>query len=111
MFSPSSRKSQIAIEYCYRFQEKNARSCVLWVHASTSARFHEAYETIARKLSLPGLENPNADILQLVHDWLSDERHYSWLMILDNIDDMETIFTALVETPSAASKQYVALST
>jgi len=32
-------------------------------------------------------------------------------MILDNVDDMETLFTALVETPSAASKQRVALST
>ena len=84
---------------------------MLWVHASTSARFHEAYETIARKLSLPGLENPNTNILQLVRDWLSDERHGSWLMILDNIDDIETLFTTLVETPSAASKQYVALST
>src|SRR5436305_3088025 len=31
-------------------------------------------------------------------------------MILDNVDDMETFFTALVETPSAASKR-VALST
>src|SRR5947207_12526809 len=30
-------------------------------------------------------------------------------MILDNVDDMETFFTALVETPSAASKQRVDL--
>ena len=83
---------------------------MLWVHASTSARFHEAYETIARKLSLPRLENTNTDILQLIHDWLSDERHGSWLMILDNVDDMEMLFTTLVEMPSAASKQRVTLS-
>jgi len=83
---------------------------VFWVHASTLARFHETYETIAQNLSLPGLENPNIDILRLVRNWLSDERHGSWLMILDNIDDMEMFFTALVETPSAASKQGVTLS-
>ena len=64
------------------------------------ARFHEAYGTIARKLGLPGLESPNVDLLQLVHDWLSNERHGSWLMILDNVDDMETFFT----TPSATSE-------
>jgi len=72
-------------------------------------RFHEAYETIAQNLSLPGLENPNVDTLRLVRDWLSDERHGSWLMILDNADDMDAFFTASTETLSATSKR-VALS-
>ena len=74
---------------------------MFWVHASNLARFHETYETIAQNLSLPGLENPNIDILRLVRNWLSDERHGSWLMILDNVDDMETFFTTSAKTPSA----------
>jgi hypothetical protein len=42
---------------------------------------------MADKLLLPGREDPKADVLQLVHAWLSDTRSGPWLMILDNVDD------------------------
>jgi tetratricopeptide (TPR) repeat protein len=48
---------------------------------------------MADKLLLPGREDPKADVLQLVHGWLSDRRNGQWLMILDNVDDDGIFFS------------------
>jgi hypothetical protein len=34
-----------------------------------------------------GRQNPQANIFQLVHDWLWDKKKGSWVLILDNVDD------------------------
>ena len=65
---------------------------VVWIHASNSTRFRQGYKDIADKLLLPGREDPKADVLQLVHAWLSDRRNGQWLMILDNVDDDGVFF-------------------
>jgi hypothetical protein len=83
---------------------------VFWVHASTSSRFQEAYKIIARKLGILGIESLNANIFHIICDWLSDEKYGSWLMVLDNVDDMETFFTATSEIPSAAGREHAFLS-
>jgi hypothetical protein len=88
------RKSHIAIEYCQRFRVKNPGGSVFWVDGSTAAGFNQAYNSIARKLNLPGHEGPKVDTLRLVYEWLSDEDHGAWLMVLDNADDIEVIFSA-----------------
>ena len=83
---------------------------MFWVHASTSSRFQEAYQIIARKIGILGIENPNVNIFHIICDWLSDEKHGSWLMVLDNVDDMETFFTATSEIPSAVGREHAFLS-
>ena len=65
---------------------------MLWVHASTRARFEEAYRDIADRLQLPGRDDPKANVLRLVHDWLRDEANGRWVMVVDNVDDAETFF-------------------
>ncbi|OBT66186.1 hypothetical protein VE03_05134 [Pseudogymnoascus sp. 23342-1-I1] len=80
-------KSQIAIEYAYRLRDSAPQTWVFWVHASDAARFKLAYRNIAAKVELPGWDNPKADILHLVKNWLCDERNGRWLIILDNADD------------------------
>jgi tetratricopeptide (TPR) repeat protein len=66
---------------------------VVWIHASNPTRFRQGYRDIANKLLLPGREDPKADVLQLVHAWLSDGRNGQWLMILDNVDDDGVFFS------------------
>jgi tetratricopeptide (TPR) repeat protein len=66
---------------------------VFWVHASTQARFEEAYRHIADRLELPGRDNPNIDVLRLVYNWLCDGTNGKWVMVLDNVDDVETFFS------------------
>jgi tetratricopeptide (TPR) repeat protein len=65
---------------------------VVWIHASDPTRFRQGYRDIADKLMLPGREDSKADVLQLVHGWLSDRRNGPWLMILDNVDDDGVFF-------------------
>lgn len=85
-----TRKSQIAIEYCYQFKERQADSNVFWIHASTKERFEQAFKAISRKLQLSGWNNPDVNPLDLVSDWLSGDTR--WLLILDNADDSDVFF-------------------
>jgi hypothetical protein len=91
------RKSQIAIEYAYRVRESAPQTWVFWVHASNAGRFRQAYTNIAAKIELPGRDDPNADILRLVYNWLCDERNGRWLIILDNADDDHQVFHSTSE--------------
>jgi tetratricopeptide (TPR) repeat protein len=84
------RKSQIAIEYCYRFREAHPTSNILWVHASTAERFQQAYKDIARRGRFSGWDDAARNPLELVSDWLL--RDNVWLMVVDNADDKEVFF-------------------
>ena len=84
----SVRKSQIAIEYAYRFQQTRPQSHVLWVYAASYTTFLQACHDIARSLKLPSCDEPGTDPCELVSKWLNEE-DYSWLMILDNADNAE----------------------
>ncbi|MCJ1418783.1 hypothetical protein MMC32_005134 [Xylographa parallela] len=86
-------KSQIAIEYCYRYRSKYPDRSILWVHASTFERFDQAYKDIGRKLKLPGWNDTKTNMLQAVSDWLTDEDHGRWLIVLDNADDVDIFFS------------------
>ncbi|KFY86469.1 hypothetical protein V500_07615 [Pseudogymnoascus sp. VKM F-4518 (FW-2643)] len=94
-------KSQIVIEYAYKLRESAPQTWVFWVHASNAARFKEAYTNIATKIELPGWDDPKADILRLVYNWLCDERNGRWLIILDNADD-DRVFSTSADSDSIA---------
>ena len=100
MCSKSTRKSQIAIEHCYRFRHQNPNSHVFWVNGSSVQRFEQAYAEISRRLKLPGCDDPKVNKLALVSDWLSDETHEPWLLLLDNTDDESVFFNAQDTDPS-----------
>ncbi|KAF2685485.1 TPR-like protein [Lentithecium fluviatile CBS 122367] len=85
-------KSQLAIQHAYRVYDAMPRLFVFWVHASTQARFEEAYQGIAERLQLPGRYNPKVNVLRLVRDWLCDEANGRWLMVVDNADDSEVFY-------------------
>ena len=87
-----TRKSQIAIEHCYRFQESYPTSNVFWIHCSKAERIEQEYKEIARKLELPGWDDPKVNIGQMILDRLSDPKHGIWLMVLDNADDDDDTF-------------------
>jgi tetratricopeptide (TPR) repeat protein len=83
------------------------------VHGSTRARFEEAYLSIAARLELPGRDRPGANALQLVHNWLQDEANGTWLLILDNADDVDVFYSKQAHAsdrssgPSTSLAQYV----
>ncbi|KAH6983308.1 P-loop containing nucleoside triphosphate hydrolase protein [Ilyonectria sp. MPI-CAGE-AT-0026] len=85
-------KSQVAIHYAHEVRQASPDTWVFWVHASTRARFEEAYRNIADKLQLPGRDDPKRNVLQLVYAWLCDEENGPWMMVLDNADSVEVFF-------------------
>ncbi|KAI6747690.1 hypothetical protein HG531_008232 [Fusarium graminearum] len=84
-------KSQLAIEFAHRFVATPAEAWVFWVHGSTQARIIEGFKSIADKVKLMGRNRPDADVLQLVFDWLSNERNGKWLLVLDSADDSDVL--------------------
>lgn len=98
-------KSQIAIEYCYRYKKWQPNGQVFWVHSSNRNRFAQAYKEIAKKLNLHGLDDPTIDPLQLVKEWLSDDDSGPWLMVLDNADDKDLIFGTKAQASLNQSEQ------
>ncbi|KAH0562547.1 hypothetical protein GP486_002768 [Trichoglossum hirsutum] len=99
------RKSQIAVEYCYRFRERHPEAHIFWIHASTVSRMDQAYKGIAMELCLSGWNDPNVDAFQLVSGWLSDDAHGSWLLVFDNADDVEIFFNTKSNPSSVGSEQ------
>ena len=59
---------------------------MFWVHASNAARFEQSFCDIADRVKIAGRRDPQANIFQLVHDWLCDCKQ-RWLLVLDNVDD------------------------
>ncbi|KAF2204094.1 putative kinesin, partial [Delitschia confertaspora ATCC 74209] len=80
-------KSQLAIEHCYRTADQSLETWVFWVYASNVARIEQGYRDIAEQVKLTGWNDPQADVFQLVYNWLRNEKNGKWLLILDNADD------------------------
>lgn len=93
------RKSQIAIEYCWRVHEDKPTGHIFWATASTARSLISGYREIAEGLDLASSKDPDGDVLQRVHRWLKDESNLPWLFVLDNADDLETFFP----TPSSSA--------
>lgn len=74
------------------FEQEDRGLWVFWVHASTRSRVEEDFKWIADIVDIPGRNQPNTNIFQLVHQWLQDERASWWLMVLDSADDMNVFY-------------------
>ncbi|KAH6995530.1 P-loop containing nucleoside triphosphate hydrolase protein [Ilyonectria sp. MPI-CAGE-AT-0026] len=85
-------KSQLAIQFAHHARDTSPQTSIFWVHASSKPRFEEAYRSIADNLQLPRRNDPSIDILGLVRDWLQREEAGPWLMVLDNVDDVNLFY-------------------
>ena len=61
---------------------------MLWVYGGNIARFYQGYKRIAQLLDIPGWDDPEESILELVCSWLSDTAS-SYLLVIDNADNIE----------------------
>ncbi|KAG7402993.1 Kinesin light chain [Fusarium oxysporum f. sp. rapae] len=86
-------KSQVTIQFAHHVHNESPQTSVYWVYASSKPRFEEAYRSIAEKLQLPRRNDPDVDVLGSVRDWLQTEEAGSWLMILDNVDDVSLFYS------------------
>ncbi|KAF2182910.1 hypothetical protein K469DRAFT_786934 [Zopfia rhizophila CBS 207.26] len=91
----------------YSISTSTLRAIRLTVHASTRAWFEEAYRDITDRLELPGRDNLKINVLRLVRNWLCDEINGQWMMVLDNVNDVETFFLKSSESSSASLAAYL----
>ena len=79
-------KTQIAIEYTYRYRDHY--QSVFWINASTPNAISADFVTVAALLGLP-VQQEQDILVRAVKNWLSD--HTGWLLILDNVDNLEMV--------------------
>ena len=81
-------KTQIAVEYAYRY--RHSYQAVLWVTASSRDTLIADFGMLAALLELPEqYEQDQSIVVRAVKRWLVT--HENWLLILDNVDDLEML--------------------
>jgi len=81
-------KTQIAIEYVSQYKDKY--SSIFWISAATRADFQTGFHQIAKKVNCINVDrNSPEDVTKAVLRWL--ENQSSWLLVLDNLDDISIV--------------------
>ncbi|OCK80961.1 HET-domain-containing protein [Lepidopterella palustris CBS 459.81] len=84
-------KSQLALEIAHRLRRKNKHCSVFWVDVSSIDSLWQGYSSIAEKLKLPGWDDEKADVMELVRIHLSGEKVGQWLLVFDNVDNLDLV--------------------
>lgn len=84
-------KTHIALEAAFRVRSACPNCSIFWVPANDATSFENAYRQIGQRLKLPLIDNVNTDVKLLVKDALS-RASGSWLLIIDNADDLDLLF-------------------
>ncbi|KAH6880031.1 caspase domain-containing protein [Thelonectria olida] len=84
-------KTQIALEAVFRVRDEYPDCSVFWVPAVDATSFENAYRGIGRQLKVNGIDEAKADVGILVKTALSESTS-SWLLVIDNADDVESLF-------------------
>ncbi len=85
-------KTQIVSEYAYRYRDHY--QALLWIDASSRDALNTEFMLLAGLLNLLEQQETDQDIvIRAVKRWLS--AHSNWLLILDNVDDLEMIMSFL----------------
>jgi nucleoside phosphorylase/tetratricopeptide (TPR) repeat protein len=84
-------KTHTAIEYAYRFRQ--SYQAVLWLSADSWENLLSSCFALATELELPEEKEANR-VLTAVQRWLREHRH--WLLILDNIEQVQEILPRFV---------------
>lgn len=88
-------KTQTALEYAYRF--RGDYQAVLWVGAETYETLMLDYRALAQLFQLPEKDSTNQTVVRTaVKRWF--ECHTSWLLIFDNMEDLELLHAFLPDT-------------
>ncbi len=96
-------KTQLAVEYAYRYREEYY--WVFWLRADTRDTLITNITSILELLSFAkGAEQDQHTIIFSLKNWLTT--HSQWLLILDNVDDVQVIDDLLPE-----SKGHILLTT
>jgi len=92
-------KTQIALEYAYRHALEY--SAIFWIDAETIVHVMSSLVRIVELLQLPARQEADQQrIMAAVQRWLST--HNQWLLIWDNVEDLELLHRLLPPTRHGA---------
>ncbi len=84
-------KTELAIAYAHQHKSKYPNHSVFWIHAASPDRMRQDFIAIADRLDPQGHSKPGVDKFELLSKWLQDSKNGSWLIILDNLDDLKML--------------------
>ncbi|KAN0087289.1 hypothetical protein V8E54_000977 [Elaphomyces granulatus] len=96
-------KTQIALEIAYRVRDEKPKFSIFWIPATSVEKIEQAYIDIGERLGLQDVTP--ADMKKAVKAHLSSEKTGPWLLIIDNLDDMNIWTTSDASSP--ALKTYI----
>ncbi|KAL8880606.1 MAG: hypothetical protein Q9198_002021 [Flavoplaca austrocitrina] len=83
-------KTRLVRQYIETRRDPN--TSVFWIHAGTAERMKSDSRDIANEVSIQGCNDPDADVLKKVKDWFEGEASGKWLLIYDNVDDIDLTY-------------------
>src|SRR5712664_36463 len=90
-------KTQIALEIAYRIRDMKPEFSIFWIPATSVEKIEQAYMGIGERLRLQDVTP--ADMKKAVKAHLSSEKTGPWLLIIDNLDDINMWTTSDASSP------------
>jgi hypothetical protein len=86
-----ARKTTVAVEYCYRRSREQPSPHIFWIHSNSDQTFEASYLEIGHRAGLRGDDDDNDTRLRRVKLWLESSASGNWIMVIDNLDDLDLI--------------------
>ena len=90
MLTYYDRKTRLVRQYIET--QKNTDLSVFWIHAGSAERMKSGIRDIANVVGIQGCDGPDVDILQKVKEWFESEASGRWLLVYDNVDDIDLMY-------------------
>ncbi|KAN0070731.1 hypothetical protein V8E54_010896 [Elaphomyces granulatus] len=91
-------KTQIALQVAYRVRDRKPECSIFWIPSTSIEMIEQAYMSIGKHLGLQGVTP--AEMKMRVKAHLSSEKAGPWLLIVDNVDDMNIWLTPDGSSPA-----------
>jgi hypothetical protein len=81
----------VAVEYCYRRSREQPSPHIFWIHSNSDQTFEAGYLEIGQRAGLLSDDDNNDTRLRRVKLWLESLASENWIMVIDNLDDLDLI--------------------
>lgn len=93
-------KTQIALSFARIVEEKHSDISIFWITAMSMATINKSFADIAQRLELQPGPNSNEDIKELVKRHFQHGLMSRWMLVVDNVDDLDLVDELLEVLPS-----------
>jgi hypothetical protein len=84
------RKTQIAVEFCYRRKKAYPQEDIFWIHGDSEQRFKTSYLELGRKAGLWATSDDDEEgRLNGMKTWLERTSSRDWVLVIDELDDSD----------------------